>query len=80
MFGHPIVEVLGLDGLLVLGQPVHGIPSCFAFVSRHNVVGLANLAGDVILGPGAGVAGSVQTTLAGETRREDTESNLRRIE
>ena len=52
VLGHPVVEVLGLDGLLVLVQPVHGIPPSLAFVRRHDVVGLADVAGDVILGPG----------------------------
>ena len=36
-------------------------------IGRHDVVGLADLAGDVILGSGASVASSVQTTLAGAT-------------
>ena len=66
------VEVPGLDGVLVLVEPVDSIPTSLAFIGRHDVVSLADLAGDVILGPGAGVASSVQTTLAGATGRENT--------
>ena len=71
VLGHAIVEVLTLDGFLVLVEPVDGVPPGLAFVGRHDVFGLADLAGDVILGPGAGVISSVETTLAGATRRED---------
>ena len=56
----------------VLGHSIVEVPPSLAFIGRHDVVGLADLAGDVILGPGEGVAGAVQTTLAGATRREDT--------
>ena len=68
VLGHPIVEVFALDGVLMLVEPVDCIPP---FIGRHNVVGLADLAGDVILGPGASVISSVQTTLAGATGWED---------
>ena len=71
VLGHAIVEVPGLDGGLVLIEPVHGVPPGLTLIGRHNVVGLADLAGDVILGPGAGVASSVKTTLAGATGQED---------
>ena len=71
VLGHAIVEVPGLDGGLVLIEPVHGVPPGLTLIGRHDVVGLADLAGDVILGPGAGVASSVKTTLAGATGQED---------
>ena len=71
VLGHPIVEVLALNGVLMLVKPVHGVPPGFTLIGRHNVVGLADLAGNVILGPKAGVVRSVQTTLAGATHWED---------
>ena len=71
VLGHAIVEVLTLDRILVFIEPVHGVPPGLTLIGRHNVVGLADLAGDVVLGPGAGVVGSVETTLAGATRWED---------
>ena len=70
VLGHPIVEVLGLDGVLVLVQPVHCIPPGLALMGCHEVVSLADVAGDLVLGPGASVACSVQTALRGATRRE----------
>ena len=69
VFCHTIVEVPGLDGVLVLVKPVDSIPPGLSLIGRHDVVSLADLAGDVILSPGAGVASSVQTTLAGATGR-----------
>ena len=72
VLGHAIVEVPGLDGGLVLIEPVHSVPPGLTLIGRHDVVGLADLAGDVILGPGAGVASSVETTLAGAIGQEDT--------
>ena len=77
VFCHTIVEVPGLDGGLVLIEPVHGVPPGLTLIGRHDVVGLADLAGDVILGPGAGVASSVQTTLAGATCWEDAARQVR---
>ena len=71
VLGHPIVEVLGLDVILVLIQPVHGIPPGLTLAVHHNVVTLVDLAGDVVLGPGVGVASTVQSALAGATRWEN---------
>ena len=70
VLGHPIVEVLGLDGVLVLVQPVHCIPPGLALMGCHEIVSLADVAGDLVLGPGASVACSVQTALTGATCRE----------
>ena len=70
VLGHPIVEVLGLDGVLLLVQPVHCIPPGLALIGCHDVVSLADVACDVVLGPGASVASSVQTALTGATCRE----------
>ena len=55
MFGHAIVQVLALDGVLMLVHPVDHVPPGLAFVRRHDVVSVADLAGDMILGTGAGV-------------------------
>ena len=41
---HTIVEVPGLDGVLVLVEPVDSIPTSLAFIGRHDVVSLADLA------------------------------------
>ena len=49
VLGHPIVEVPALDGVLVLVEPVHGVPPGLTLIGRHDVVGLADLAGDVVL-------------------------------
>ena len=70
MLGHAIVEVPGLDGVLVLVEPVHSIPPCLTLIGRHDVLGLADLAGDVVLCPGAGVASAVQATLEGALWRK----------
>ena len=51
MFGHAIVEVLGLDDLLLLVQSVDSIPPGLALVHRHNVISVAELADDMVLGP-----------------------------
>ena len=51
LLGHPTVEVLGLNGILMLIQPVLGIPPGLTLVVCHDVVSLADLAGDVVLGP-----------------------------
>ena len=56
VFGHTIVQVLALDGVLMLVHPVDHVPPGLALVGRHDVVGLTDLAGDMILGTGAGVA------------------------
>ena len=49
---------------------VAAIAGGLTLIGRHNVVGLAYLAGDVVLGPGSGVISFIQTTHAGATRRE----------
>ena len=76
VLGHAIVEVLALDSVLMLVEPVDCVPASLTLIGRHDVLGLADLAGDVVLGPGAGVVGSVQTTLAGATSREDASGQV----
>ena len=51
MLGHAIVEVAGLDGGLVLIEPVHGVLPGLTLIGHHDVVGLADLAGDMVLAP-----------------------------
>ena len=51
LLGHPIVEVLALDGVHVLIEPVHGVLPSLTLIGHHDVVGLADLAGDMVLAP-----------------------------
>ena len=71
MFAHTVVQVFAVDGILMLVHPVGHIPPGLAFVGRHDVVSLADLAGDVLLSPGVGVASAVHTALAGATGKKN---------
>ena len=71
MLAHTVGQVFAVDGILMLVHPVDHVPPGLAFVGRHDVVSLADLAGDVLLSPGVGVASAVQTALAGATGKKD---------
>ena len=49
VLGHPVLAVLVLDVSLVLGEPVHSIEPRLPVVLSKDILGVADLAGDVIL-------------------------------
>ena len=55
MLGHPVLVVLVLDVSLVLREPVHCIKPGLPMVLSQDVLGVADLAGDVILNTGPSV-------------------------
>ena len=65
MLGHSILLPLVFDVILVLGQAVDSVEAALAVVLCQDVGGGADLAGDVILDPGPGVRGTLESRFTG---------------
>ena len=60
VLGHPDLAVLVYDVGLLFGESVYGIEPELLLVLNQDVLGVADLAGEVVLHAGPGVGGPLQ--------------------